>query len=202
MDKFEKVLWGGRHPFPCFMIDSTCFPCSIDFPRSSCLQHPLMYSDFGKVKTTVVTILNFAPWFQMTNQLRHWLQKTQITLRSFKPIFKILKNYSSKNSWLFFHHECSTICLVMNLPNLSSNLSSHNPFLAQNHFICTFNLFQSLQSLLMVILQDLKSFKIFLFCINLLNHFLLVYTIKKHLYIKSHYFITLSHFLRFSWMVF
>jgi hypothetical protein len=74
-------------------------------------------------------------------------------------MFKMLKTYFSRDKLTFSYHKASTACLVMILLNLTSNLSSYNPFLAQNHFACTSNVLQGLQSLFTIILQDLKSFK-------------------------------------------
>jgi hypothetical protein len=133
----------------------------------------------------------------MTNQLYHWLQKTQINIKNFEPMFKIFKIFFSRIKLIFFCHEASKAWLVTNLSSLTSNLSSYNPFSPKPLDLHL----QRLSKSPMPPYGNFTGFKRFfnLFFLFQLapSVFLLKYNIKMHSYTKSHYFTTPPYFLRF-----
>jgi chromate transport protein ChrA len=112
-----------------------------------------------KGKNIAVIIIIFASWLQMTNQLCHWLQKTQLTIESFASMFNMLITYFSRIKLAFLLPWGLHGLFGDNFAQFEFKFELIQPLLAPNHFACPFNVLQGLQSLLTVTFQYLKGLK-------------------------------------------
>ena len=152
------MRWEGS--FPCSMIDQLILNTTlIFFLHSSYLQPPLMHFYSGRVKKNYCGKSNFCIVALNDKSIALWLQKIQITTRNFELMFKMLKIYSLKIKLNFFPQWDLHGLFGDEFAQFNFKFELIWSILAHNHFACTFNVLQSFQSLLTIILWDLKGWK-------------------------------------------